>query len=270
MTAVREIANATGGVLQRDWRIFLSYRTRPVTLLVSAFFTLTLFYYLSRLVRVGSFASPDDYYAFAVVGIMVVQILNSTLAQPPNGLHAELHTGTFERLLLSPFGPVASICSTMLFPFLQALATGVIMLVVAALVFGLQVEWATAALALPVAMIGTVAFACFGVVLTGTVLLVKQAAAGTTWIVAGIALISGLYFPVALLPGSIQWLSEVQPFTPTVELMRGALLGTALQDPMWLDIAKILGFALVLMPLSVWLLAICVRAGRRRATVLEY
>ena len=270
MSSVAALVGGALGILQRDLRVFLSYRTRVVTLLLSSFFTLTLFYYISRLVRIGAFQSPDDYYAFAVIGIVILQVLNSTLYTPPGALQGELFAGTFERLLVSPFGPVASICSMMVFPFLQALFTGVTMLIFAGLVFGLPIEWSTAAFALPVAVIGSLAFSCFGVMLVGSVLLVKQVAVGTTWIVAAIALISGLYFPVTLLPDSVEWLSQVQPFTPTVDLMRHALVGTELQNPVWVDVVKIVGFAVVLLPLSVWALGASVRASRRRATVLEY
>jgi ABC-2 type transport system permease protein len=265
-----DIASGALGVLQRDWRIFLSYRVRAATQVLSAFFTLTLFYYISRLVRVDAFRSPDEYYAFAVVGLVILQVLNSTLQSPPGLLQSELFTGTFERLLMSAFGPVASICSMMLFPFLQALATGVVMLVFASLIFGLPLVWSTAALALPVAVLGTVAFSCFGIALVGAVLVFKQVTAGTTWIVAGISLVAGLYFPISLLPDSIQWLSEVQPFTPTVELMRSALVGIPLQESAWLDVLKIVAFAAILMPGALWLVAASVRASRRRATVLEY
>jgi ABC-2 type transport system permease protein len=270
MMAVGDAASGAVGILQRDWRIFFSYRVRVFTQLLSVFFTLTLFYYISRLVRVPAFESPDDYYAFAVVGLIILQVLNSTLYQPPTMLQSELYAGTFERLLMSAFGPVASICSMMLFPFLQALLTAVMMLVFAALIFGLPLVWSTAALALPVAVLGTVAFSCFGIALVASTLVIKQVTSGTTWIVAGISLIAGLYFPVSLLPDSIEWLSEVQPFTPTVELMRNALVGTPLQEAAWLDVLKIVGFAAVLMPVSLWIASASVRASRRRATVLEY
>jgi len=270
VTSVQEGLSAAYGVLRRDWQLFLSYRMRLISQLLSMFFSITIFYYISRLVTVGKFASPDDYYAFAVVGLLILQVLNSTLFAPQSGLQGELFAGTFERLLLSPFGPVASICSTMLFPFVQALLTAVVMLGLASLAFGLPVEWSTAALAIPVAVLGTIAFACFGVALIGAVLIAKRATAATTWVIAAISIIAGVYFPVTLLPGWIQWASEVQPFTPTVDLMRNALVGTPLQDPALVDAAKIAGFAAVLMPLSIGLLAAAIRFSRRRATVLEY
>lgn len=270
MSDARAYASAAHGVLLRDWRTFISYRIRFVTTLLTLFFTLTLFYYISRLVEVSTVGSADDYYAFVVIGLIILQVLTSTMYNPPAALQSELIAGTFERLLVSPFGPVAGLCATLVFPFVYSLVTAAAMLAFAALVFGLPVEWSTAALALPITVLGTFAFSCFGVVLTGTVLVAKQAIAGTTWIVALISLLGGLYFPVTLLPGWIEWTSEVQPFTPTVDLLRNVLVGTPLSDPAWVSLLKVAGFSAALVPLAVWLLKATVRMSRRRGTVLEY
>jgi ABC-2 type transport system permease protein len=266
----RDIASATRGVLQRDWRIFISYRARFVTQLLSMFFTLTLFYYISRLLTVSAVGSPDDYYAFVVVGLVILQVLTSTMYSPPVVLQTELVAGTFERILVSPFGPIAGACSMLVFPFMYSLASATVMLVFAYLVFGLPVEWSTAPLAVPVAVLGTFAFSCFGVALVGAMLVFKQAIAGTNWIVALISLVAGLYFPVTLLPDWIEWTSEVQPFTPTVDLLRNVLVGTPLEDPAWQSVLTVVGFTVVLMPLGLWLLKKTVGISRRRGTVLEY
>jgi ABC-2 type transport system permease protein len=266
----RAVASATLAIVRRDWQVFISYRLRFITQWLSAFFTLTLFYYISRLVRIDSFASPDDYYAFVVVGLIILQVLSSTLYNPPIAVQGELRAGTFERFVVSPFGPVASLCSTLVFPFVYSLVNGVVMLGFAWIVFGLPVEWSTAAVALPVAILGSLAFASFGVALLGVVLVAKQAVAGTNWIIALLSLVAGLYFPVTLLPDWIEWTSQVQPFTPTVDLLRNVLVGTPLDGSAWFDVLKVAGFAVVLMPLSVWVLRASVRATRRRGTILEY
>lgn len=262
--------NAGLAVVKRDFKLALSYRLRFATQLLSVFFSLTLFYYLSRLVQVPVFESHDAYYAFAVVGLIILQVLNSTLASPPGSLRQELVAGTFERIVLSPFGAVGGAISMMVFPFVYALVTGIAMLGFASLVFGLDVAWATVPLVIPVAALGALSFAPFGVALLAMVLVVKQVASGTTWIIAGISLIAGLYFPVTYLPDWIEWASDVQPFTPAVELMRNLLVGTELTDPVWLDVGRMAGFAVVLLPLSVWTLKKAIRTSRRRGTIIEY
>jgi len=269
---MREHVAAAGALLRRDWLLFISYRLRFVAHLLGAFFTLTLTYYISRLVggNVAPFRGPDDYYAFAVVGLVILTVLNSTLAGPPGLLRQELVAGTFERLYLSPFGAIGSLISTLLFPFVFALVSALVMLLFAGVVFGLEIEWDTAALAIPLAAAGALAFMPFGILLLATVIVVKQAASGTTWVIAGISLIAGLYFPVTLLPDWIQWASDVQPFTPATELLRHVLVGTPLSDSAWVNLLKLAGFTAVLLPLSVHLLGRALAHSRRRGTLIEF
>lgn len=270
MSSLAAVADAGWSFVKRDFKVLLSYRLRLAATLLSVFFSLTLFYYISRLVSVRQFESPDEYYAFAVIGLVILQVINSGLQTPPGTLRQELVAGTFERIVLSPFGAVGGVVSTMLFPFLMTLVVGTIMLLFATLVFGVPVEWGTVPLAIPAAALAALAFAPFGLLLLAAVLVVKQAQGGATWLVAGISLVAGLYFPVTLLPDWIEWASDVQPFTPAVDLMRNLLVGTELRDPAWVDVTRLVGFAAVLLPFSGWVAGRAVRAARRRGTIIEY
>jgi ABC-type multidrug transport system permease subunit len=270
MSAVSAYSAAALAVAKRDFLLMMSYRFRFVTQTISAFFGLTLFYYISRLVDVGGSITTDDYYAFAVTGLMTLQVITATLATPSLTLRQELVAGTFERFAISPFGPAAGVVSMMLFPFVYTLAIVVLMLVFAAVVFGLALQWSTAALSIPLGALAALAFAPFGILVIAGVLLAKQATVGTNWVIAGISLIGGLYFPVALLPDWIQWASSVQPFTPAVDLMRHVLLGLPMPEPPWLAVLKLVLFAAVLLPLSFLALNRAVTIGTRRGTIIEY
>jgi ABC-2 type transport system permease protein len=270
MTALPSLLDAGLAIVRRDLRMFLSYRLRTVTIVLGAFFSLTLFYYISRLVSVNQFETPDDYYAFAVVGLVILQVINSTLHTPSTTLRQELVAGTFERIMLSPFGPVGGVISMLVFPFLLTVVLGGVMLSFAAIVFGVPLELDTLPLGIPVAALAALAFAPFGLLLLAVVLVMKQAAGGATWLIALISLVAGLYFPVSLLPDWIEWASDVQPFTPAVDLMRNLLVGTPLEDPAWVNLLRLVGFAAVLMPLGAWLAGLAVRAAQRRGTIIEY
>jgi ABC-2 type transport system permease protein len=270
MTVVVQMLDAGTAVVKRDFKMMLSYRLRLGTTLLSVFFSLTLFYYISRLVKVPQFETHDEYYTFALIGLVILQVINSTLQTPPTNLRQELVAGTFERILLSPFGPVGGVIAMLIFPFLFTLVVAACMLVFAATVFSAPIEWATAPLALPVAALAALSFAPFGLFFLAGILIVKQAFAGATWVVAGISLVAGLYFPTSLLPGWIEWVSEVQPFTPAVELLRHLLVGTPLANSAWLDVLKLVGFAAVLMPIAAWLVGRAVHTSRRRGTIIEY
>jgi ABC-2 type transport system permease protein len=270
MSTVRAYGAATLGMVQRDWLLFISYRTRFLTQTLSGFFSLVLFYYVSRIAGSRVFASPDDYFAFAVVGLVVMGVLVSTLATLPVTLRQEMVAGTFERFVVSPFGAVGAIAAMAWFPFAFALVNGVLALTFATLVFGMELEWSTAALAAPVGALGALAFAPFSLLVAGAVILVKQAGAGAGFVVTGITLVGGFFFPVALLPDWIQWASEVQPFTPALDLLRNLLVGTPLPESTWLTVAKLVGFAVVLLPLSLVILRLSIRTAQRRGTIIEY
>src|SRR5436305_2814405 len=103
--------------------------------------------------------------------------------------------------MLSPFGALRAIASMLLFPLLYCLTTALLMLVFAGLLFGVQLHWQTVPLVLPFGLLGALSFAPFGLLFLSVLLASKQTTGGATFVVAGISLISGLYFPIVLLPG---------------------------------------------------------------------
>jgi ABC-2 type transport system permease protein len=270
MTALRVYAAAWAAVVERDARLFLSYRLRPVTMLIAPLASVTLFYYVSRLVQVDALGSSDGYFAFVVVGIAGIDVLASTLALTPAAVRQELVAGTFERLVLSPSGPAYNITAMLAFPLAQALVAAGVTIGFAAVLFGLPVAWPGVLLAPAAAVLAALAFAPLGVLVIAGALLVKQTLAAASLIITALALFAGAYFPVRLLPGWLEWVSGVQPLTPALELMRHLVAGIPVESSPWLSAAKLAGFAAVLLPLSLWSLQRALAHSRRRGTIIEY
>jgi len=257
------------GIIRRDAVLFVSYRSQLVAQFLGPLFTITLFYYISRLLTAKTIHSPGGYFGFVIVGLVIVQILTISLGVMPVTVRQELVSGTIERFLVSAHGPVNGILGTMLFPLINAIFSGVLLLTLAAVIFGLPVA-STAVLAIPVALLGVVAFMPFAFFLVSLVMAFKQASSATQFIVAGIAIVGGLYFPVTVLPGWISWTAEVQPFTPATDLLRHLLINTALVHPAGVELLKLVGFIIVLLPFGVMLLRASIRYGQRTGTVAEY
>jgi len=264
-------ASAALAIFRRDLAMFTSYRMRFFTTMFSLLVSMTLFYYVSRLVRAESVGSPDDYYGFVVVGLVILGVLTSTLSVPIATLRSELLAGTFERMVVSPFGPVRCVLSLLLFPVALAFVTAALSLAYAGFAFGLDLRWPQALLGLPVAALSALAFAPFGLLMCAGVVVFKQTNAGAALVVTGMTLLAGFYFPVTLLPDWIRWASDAQPFTPALDLLRHLLIGTPLRSgtPTG-ELLRIAGFAAVLTPPAVWALSAAVRVARRRGTLNEY
>jgi ABC-type multidrug transport system permease subunit len=255
-------------VVRRDAQRAASYRTAVIGAFASELVSLILFYYVSRLVHVAEF-DPDEYFAFVVVGLIALQLATAVVTYPLFILSTELVSGNFERVVVSPLGAVLGLVTTLVFPFLTALVGSVAVMGFAVAVFDLQLHWATVPLALPAALLVGLSFAPLGLLLLAGGVLLKQAAVLAGWVITALSLVAGLYFPIALLPGWIQWASDVQPLTPAVDLMRHLLVGSPLSDPA-LAAGKLAAFAAVLIPPSLWVLSRAIDRGRQRATIIEY
>ena len=251
MSLLRPYAAAVGAVITRDFRIFLTYRVTVVTQILQTLFSVTLFYYISRLVKLGGFDTPDDYYAFVVVGLALVQLLAATLGVLPSALRQELVAGTFERIVLSPLGALGGIASMMIFPLLSSLFSMVLTIVFAVAIFGMPVEWSTVWLSVPIAALVVLAFTPFGLLIAAVVVATKQNVTGTNMIIALLSLIGGFYFPVTLLPNAIEWMSEVQPFTPALDLFRHVIVDTPLRESAWISVSKLVGSAVVITAIAI-------------------
>jgi ABC-2 type transport system permease protein len=257
-------------VMERDLRIFRSYRLRPISLIIGPITTVTLFYYISRLVTVKAIGASDGYFAYVVVGVVALEILTSTIATAPVTLRQELVAGTFERLVLSPLGGIRGVLAMMLFPFVQALVVATVTLLFSAVAFGMPIAWPDVLLAAPASVLGALTFAPFGVLVAASILIVKQALAGVSVLLTAMSIVAGVYFPVRLLPDWIEWLSNVQPLTPALELLRHLILDTPSAHSPLLDVVKLLAWAAVLLPVSLWALAGAIGYSRRRGTIIEY
>ncbi len=166
-------------------------------------------------------------------------------------------------------GPVGGVIAVAAFPILYAIAMAGVMLVAAAGIFGFPVHLAGIPAALAVSALAALAFTCIGLLFIAGLLAFKSAM-GASWAIAGLSILGGVYFPLTLFPGWLRWASDVQPFTPAVELLRHFLLRIPTDHSVWLEVAKLVGFSVALMPISMMVLRLAVDVSRRRGTLMEY
>jgi ABC-2 type transport system permease protein len=259
---------AVWATMKRDALIFVSYRMRVLSQVMAMLFSLTIFYYVGKLVPRGTVGPHDDYFAFAVVGIVTTAVLTSALGSAQI-VRMELMQGNFERILISPLGPVWGVIAVAAFPIAYSTVFAGAMLALAALAFGVPLHVSGIVPALGVGILGALSLACLGLLFVAALIAFKSAL-GATWVIAGLSLLGGAYFPLRLFPGWIRWTSDVQPYTPTVDLLRHLLIGTRPAEAIWLELLKLVGFTAVLMPLSVGVLWLAVRVSRRRGTIMEF
>jgi ABC-2 type transport system permease protein len=188
----------------------------------------------------------------------------------PELLRQELVAGTFDRLLLSPFGAVRSVMAMSIFPLLYSFVLAAGTLALACVLFGLQLHWSTVPLSAPAMALALLAFLPFGLLFAALTVVVKQGSVGTTWVIALLSIVGGLYFPVSLLPHWVRTFGKVQPFTPATSVLRHLLVGSSIGESPGGALLKLALFAAVLVPGSILVLSRAIRFGQRRGTIIEY
>jgi ABC-2 type transport system permease protein len=268
MSSLPRYAGAIFATARRDARIFFTYRLRFVSQALGSLFTLTVFFYVAKLARHDAIGHHASYYSFLVVGILATVVLQSALGLATL-VRMELVAGNFERMLVAPFGPVAGVLSMALFPVLYSIVTAGTTFALAAALFGVSVHVSAIPLVLGVALLAGAAFVAIAILFVAALVAFKSSA-GVTWAMAGLSLVGGVYFPIALFPGWVRWMSDAQPLTPALDLLRHLLVASPSPQPVALELARLAGFAVVLLPVSCALLRQAVQFSRRRGTIMEY
>jgi len=268
MTVVSQYGAALLATMRRDAEIFLSYRFRLIGQVLGVLFTLGTFFYIAKIVRPGAVGPSGEYFAYVVVGVVTTVVLTSALGSAQI-VRMELMQGNFERVVVSPVGPVWGVIAVAAFPICWATGFAALMLGLSAAVFGVPLHVANFAPALGVGILGALSLFCIGLLFVAGLIAFKSAL-GATWVIAALSFLGGAYFPLRLFPGWIRWTAYVQPFTPTVDLLRHLLIGTRTIDSAWLELVKLVGFTVVLMPIAVAALWLAVGFSRRRGTLMEY
>jgi ABC-2 type transport system permease protein len=138
------------------------------------------------------------------------------------------------------------------------------------ILFGLRLHWSTVPLSVPVMGLALLAFLPLGLLFAALTLVVKQGSVGTNWVIALMALTGGVYFPTTVLPGWLQFAGKLQPFTPATNVLRHLLVDSPVAASFGASMLKLVAFAAVLLPVSVFVLAGAIRIGQRRGTIIEY
>jgi ABC-2 type transport system permease protein len=259
--------------LRRDWAIDTSYRATFALQFVSILFLLALFFYLSRVIDPSEFSASQHlssgYFGYAAVGLGLLEIVQAGLSSFSRKLRDEQTTGTFEALMATPANPSLIIMSSAAYDMLRATFDGLVLIVAAVVIFGLELhlDVGSAAVAV-VTLIGSVGlFASLGVAFAALTVLFKRTTALLGIVVTGLALLGGVYFPIEVMPEPIETIAKALPFTWALDVLRASLLGGDI-DPV--QLVGLFASVVVLLPLALLGFRASVWRARRTGTLAQY
>jgi ABC-2 type transport system permease protein len=186
---------------------------------------------------------------------IIFEILTETVAW-------ERWEGTIEYTFMAPLSRAVHLGGMGLFAVLYGVVRTALLFVVVALFFGLHLAQADFGTALLLLAVASISFVGVGMVTAVLPLISPEKGAQIGFIAQGLLLVvSGVYYPVSVMPQWMQWISTISPATYALHGIRLAVLDGGGVGAVWGDIWPLLLLGMVSIPLGL----LVFRAGERYA-----
>ncbi len=191
---------------------------------------------------------------YLLIGTLVWRFLSSIFHNISEMIAWERWEGTIEYTFMAPVRRFNQMIGQTLFAVLYSLLFTMVIGAVVGSFFDLNFSGANILTATVILLVGSLSFVGIGMVASILPLLYPERGAQMTNIVqAFFLLVSGIYYPVSVLPKWLQVLSKISPATYVLEGMRAALLpdtaGKSLASYVW----PLLVMGIIMLPLGVYL-----------------
>ena len=180
---------------------------------------------------------------WAYLGI-IFEILTETVAW-------ERWEGTIEYTFMAPLSRPIHLFGMGLFAIVYGVIRAIMLFAVVALFFHLELANANFAAALIVLVVASISFIGIGMMTAVLPLISPEKGTQLGFVAQGILLVvSGVYYPVSVLPEWMQWLAKISPATYALDGIRNAIINGAGISAMWPDIWPLILIGIISVPLG--------------------
>ena len=201
---------------------------------------------------------------YLVVGTLVWRYLSLIFYWITDVIGMERWEGTIEYTLMAPIRRITHMAGQTLWSVAYSLLSTGIILAVTVAIFHLDLSQANLMGGLVMLLAGSLSFIGVGVMGSVLPLLFPERGSQMTHvIIALLLLVSGVYYPVEVLPEALQKLSVLSPATYVLAGTRGALLEGTPTLELWPYIWPTLLRGLIAIPLGLWVFGLAERYAKR-------
>ena len=216
--------------------------------------------------EIGQVKPSDTEYIvlYLLIGTLVWRFLSIIFIWITELISIERWEGTIEYTLMAPVRRIVHVAGQTIFAIAYSLVFTTIILVVTTMIFDLNMEQANLAGGLVMLLSGSFAFVGISIMASSLPLLFPERGAQMTHVfIAILLLISGVYYPVEVLPEFLERLSKFSPATYVLEGTRQALLEGTPTDQLWDQIWPVIILGIVLVPLGMWVFGVAETYAKR-------
>ncbi|MEA2392398.1 MAG: type transport system permease protein [Solirubrobacteraceae bacterium] len=262
---VRHQAVALMGVVERN-----SYLVKRYGWWELAFFvwtvanTLTIVFIAKGVQANGGQLDVRRETASLLIGAVIWSYLGIVFETLTETVAWERWEGTIEYTFMAPLSRAVHLLGMGAFAVLYGVARTAALFGVVALFFGLSFSSANFASALVLLAVGSVSFVGVGMVTAVLPLISPEKGAQLGFIAQGLLLVvSGVYYPVEVMPGWMQAIATISPATYALRGIRASLLDGAGVGAVWGDLWPLLLLGVIAIPAGLAVFRVGERYAKR-------
>ena len=260
---VRHDLIGLGGVVERN-----VYLTRRYIWWDVAFFvwtvanTLTIVFIAKGFAAAGATLDVNRATATLLIGAVVWAYLGIIFEFLTETVAWERWEGTIEYTFMAPLSRAMHLGGSGVFAVLYGLVRASLLFVAVALFFGLALPGANYFAALAVLVIASVSFFGIGMMTAVLPLISPEKGAQLGFVAQGMLLVvSGVYYPISVLPTWMEWIAKISPATYALRGIRASILDGA--GVAWADVWPLILIGVVCIPLGLFIFSIGERYAKK-------
>jgi ABC-2 type transport system permease protein len=254
-----------GGVVERNWYLVKRYAWWELAFFLwTAANTLTIVFIGKGVEAAGGQVDVDRLTTVLLIGAVIWSYLGIVFEILTETVAWERWEGTIEYTFMAPLSRPVHLIGMGVFAVAYGVVRALIVFTVIASFFGLHMPEANVFSALLVLAIASVSFIGIGMMTAVLPLISPEKGTPFGYIAQGLMLVvSGVYYPVTVLPEWMQWIATISPATYALEGIRDAVLDGDGVGALWDEIGPLILIGVVSIPLGLWIFGLGERYAKR-------
>src|SRR6266699_2156235 len=268
MSTLMHQGRAAYAFFERNWNMTKRYWAWELVWLVYLIVNALSVTYIGASAELitGATINVNFLILYLLIGTSVWSYLSVTFDGVTDIINMERWEGTIEYTFMAPISRFTHLIGSCWYAVVHGLLFTFIQLVVVGAFFHLDLSHANYLTAVFMLLIGSVSFIGFGIGAAVLPLLFTERGSQMSYIVRAILLlVSGVYYPIQVLPGWMQPLAKISPATYVLDGLRAGLLNNQVfwSAEIWSYTWPLIITGIVSVPLGIYIFRIAERYAKR-------
>lgn len=253
-------------LLYASWLTARTYRVQLLLSVVALIGTLVPLYFIANALQpvMGSRiqGEGDQYFAFLLLGMISLQLVQAAMSAMPTAVSGALGTGVLEALMATRARTSELLIGLSAYELCWTVVRCVA-LVAAGVVLGAQLEWSRVLPALLIITLIVAAHVPFGLLGTAFMLAFRAQSPISRVLTLLSGFLGGVYYPTSVIPGWLGQVSQLIPLSYGLKALRAVWLDGASLGSVAAELRMLALMALLLGALGLALTSLALRHVRR-------